>query len=115
MTTLRAAFKSFLEELPIVEIAKKIKSADEGQRLWPSQTTKNDNKFNFRADRGSKSKRWNSCYEIIFQANENADNKGGLENAATDNYRIIAKAVVNTGVVIDITEDALDSFDETNV
>ncbi|KZF25506.1 hypothetical protein L228DRAFT_280744 [Xylona heveae TC161] len=111
----KSAFKKFLDQMPFGKVVQKTKNAHRGQRLWPSQTSKNDKKYNFRADKGSKLP--DGRQEIIIQANKNADDKGVRESAQKDSHRIVAKVAVDP--VKDpqgdsINEDALNSFEENN-
>lgn len=109
----KSVFKKFLDALPVGKVVQKITSTERGQRLWPSQTSKNDKKYNFRADKGSTLP--DGSQEIIFQANKSADNTGVRKSAQENSHRIVAKVVVkpNSGTS-DITEDALKSFEENN-
>ncbi|CAE7021756.1 hypothetical protein P3342_004873 [Pyrenophora teres f. teres] len=69
----KSVFKRFLDALPIGKVAQKIANTERGQRLWPSQTSKNDQKYNFRADKGSTLP--DGSQEIVFQANKNAETR----------------------------------------
>ncbi|KAH7110054.1 hypothetical protein B0J11DRAFT_407956, partial [Dendryphion nanum] len=69
----KSVFKQFRDALPIGKVAKRIANTERSQRLWPSQTSKNDQKYNFRADKGSTLPV--GSQEIIFQANKNAQNQ----------------------------------------
>jgi hypothetical protein len=109
----KSVFKQFLEAFPVKKVAQKITSTERGQRLWPSQTSKNDQKYNFRADKGSTLP--DGSQEIIFQANKNAENKGVKKSAQEDSHKIVAKVAIKPeNGPSDITKDALKSFEENN-
>jgi len=109
----KSAFKQFLNVLPVDKVVQKLVNTERGQRLWPSKTSKNDKKYNFRADKGSTLP--DGSHEIIFQANKNAENKGVRQSAQEDSHRIVAKAAVNPDEGADnLAKDALTSFDENN-
>jgi hypothetical protein len=109
----KSVFKRFIDALPIGKVAQKIANTERGQRLWPSQTSKNDQKYNFRADKGSTLP--DGSQEIIFQANKNAENKGVRQSAQDNSHRIVAKVAIKPeNGASDITEDALKSFEENS-
>ncbi|KAI9702240.1 MAG: hypothetical protein M1820_006172 [Bogoriella megaspora] len=99
----KSVFKKFLDAMPF------------GERIWPSRTSKNDAKFNFRADKGSTLA--DGRKEVVFQANKNADDQGVRESAQTDSHKIVAKVVVDASgdpQGSNVNQDALESFDENN-
>ena len=111
----KSTFKKFLELMPFSEVVQKFQSTERGQRLWPSQTSKNDKKYNFRADKGSTLE--GGQQEVIIQANKNAEDKSVRESAQKDSHRIVAKVAVdpaNDQQGSKITKDALNSFEENN-
>lgn len=111
----KSAFKKFLAQIPLATVIQKAVNSGRGQRVWPSQTSKNDAKYNFRADRGSEL--GDGRVELIIQANKNAENKGVRESAQKDSHRIVAKVAVDpvkdpSGSSVE--DDALNSFEENN-
>lgn len=108
----KSIFKKFLEALPMSKASKKIVSTECGQRLWLSQTSKNDQKYNFRVDKGSTLPE--GSQEIIFQANRNAENKDVRQSAQHHSHKIVAKVAMKPDGPSDITDDALKSFEENN-
>jgi hypothetical protein len=111
----KSAFKKFLTQIPLDTVIQKAVNAERGQRLWPSQTSKNDAKYNFRADRGSELA--DGRVEVIIQANKNAENKGVRESAQKDSHRIVAKVAVDPASDpsgSSVEDDALDSFEKNN-
>jgi hypothetical protein len=111
----KSIFKQFLEVIPFGRVISKTNTADKGQRLWPSRTPKNDQKYNFRADKGATLP--DGRQEIIFQANKNAENKGVRQSAQEDSHRIVAKVAVDPkddAKTSDIVDDVLKSFEENN-
>ncbi|KAF2454105.1 hypothetical protein BDY21DRAFT_291855 [Lineolata rhizophorae] len=111
----KSTFKKFLEVMPFSKVVQKTKSTDRDQRLGPSQTSKNDKTYNFRADKGSMLS--DGGQEVIIQADKNADNKDVRESAQKDSHRIVAKVAVDPAKDLQcdsIIEDALKSFEENN-
>ncbi len=111
----KSVLKKFLNNLPLPTVIRKAVNAERGQRLWPSQTSRNDTQYNFRADRGSTLP--DGKVELIIQANKNAENKGVRESAQKDSHRIVAKVAVhpeNDPSGTSVYDDALDSFDQNN-
>ncbi|KAF2476200.1 uncharacterized protein BDR25DRAFT_277192 [Lindgomyces ingoldianus] len=64
-----------------------------GTASFPSRTPKHDATYNYRADRGADI--GDGKFEIIIQANKNADNKAVRDAANKDSHAIHAKAVVD--------------------
>lgn len=111
----KSIFKKFLEAMPFAKVIQKTTSTPKGQRLWPSQTSKNDTKNNFRADKGAVLP--DGRQEIIIQANKNAEDRSVRESAQRDSHRIVAKVVVDPEQDPDgdkLVDDALESFEENN-
>jgi hypothetical protein len=93
MTISKTVLERFLNKIPVGKVIEKAVNASRGQRLWPSQTSRNDQANNFRADRGSELS--NGKYEVIIQANKNAEDKGVRESADKDSHKIISKVVID--------------------
>jgi hypothetical protein len=111
----KTSFLKFVDLVPFDKVARKAKSTEKGQRLWPSRTPKNDQNYNFRIDKGSTLP--DGREEMIFQANKNAENKGVRESAQKDSHRLLAKVAVRPNEPADesvIKAEALDSFEENN-
>jgi hypothetical protein len=109
----KSVFKKFLSEIPLPKVIHKAVNTERGLRLWPSRTSKNDAKYNFRADKGSQLP--DGKVELVIQANKNAENKGVRESAQQDSHKIISKAAVdpiNDAQGHDVESDALKSFEE---
>ena len=83
---------AFAKAVPWAKAIKKAASASRGQRVYPSQTPKNDSKQNFRLDKGSEV---DGKHELILQANKNAEDNGVKEAAAKDSHAILAKVLVD--------------------
>ncbi|KAF2838745.1 hypothetical protein M501DRAFT_1004562 [Patellaria atrata CBS 101060] len=101
--------------MPKSTVIQKAVNTECGRCLWPSQTSKNDQKYNFRADKGSDLP--GGKVELIIQANKNAENKGVRENVQQDSHRIVAKVVVdptNDPSGSSVEDDALNSFEKKN-
>jgi len=86
------AVKEFEKGIPWGKVIKKVANADRGMRVFPSKTPKNDQKHNFRFDKGSKV---GDKHELILQANVNAKDPGVKAEAAKDSHKIWGKILVD--------------------
>ena len=84
--------ETFTKSVPWDKTVKKAVNAQKGQRLFPSKTAKNDEKLNFRVDKGSVI---GDKHELILQANKNAKDKSVREAAAKDSHAIVAVLLVD--------------------
>lgn len=90
-----------------------METTERGQRLWPSQNAKNDTKYNFRCDKGSTLP--DGRHELIFQANENAEDTNVRKAAVADSHAIVAKIAVKPEESEATVESmALESFTDNN-
>ena len=92
MTISNKAVETFAKGVPWSKAIKKAASTSKGQRIFPSQNTKNDQKWNFRLDKGSEV---DGKQELILQANKNAENKGVRDAAGKDSHAVLAKVLVD--------------------
>ena len=109
----KSVFKKFLQLVPLEKVIAKSKSADQGHRLWPSRTSKNDQKYNFRVDQGATLA--DGKQQMIIQANKNAENAGVKESAQKDSHRVVAMVTVdpeNDPSGSNVEDDALASFEK---
>jgi hypothetical protein len=84
--------KEFAKGIPWSKVIKKAANTDRGRRVFPSQTPKNDSKYNLRLDKGSIA---DGKHELILQANKNASDPGVKAAAAENSHKIWAKIVVD--------------------
>jgi hypothetical protein len=86
------AVKELAKGIPWSKVIKKVANADRGTRVFPSQTPKNDQKHNFRIDKGSKV---GDKHELILQADMNSKGPGIKAEAAKDSHKIWGKILVD--------------------
>ena len=101
--------------MPLTSVISKTAATPRGHRLWPPPNARDDQKYNFRADKGSELK--DGKQEIIIQANKNAENKGVRESAQKNSHKIVSKFPVdpkNDSKGSNVEKDALASFDKNN-
>ncbi|KJF60889.1 uncharacterized protein CIMG_12020 [Coccidioides immitis RS] len=105
--------KKFAEGVPWSKVIQKVANAERGTRIFPSQTPKNDEKYNLRFDKGSVV---GGKHELILQANKNAENAGVKAAAAADSHKIWAKILVDPENVDEkkAEADLIESFKETD-
>lgn len=110
----KSVLKDFVGAMPFAKVVKKLESTPFGHRLWPSQTSKNDENFNLRLDKGSTLP--DGRHEVIIQANKNAKNKSVRESAQKDSHVIVCKMAIDpkNPDELKMAEDAFDSFAENN-
>ena len=82
----------FLDKVPWAKVLQKARDTPKGNRVFPSQSSKNDASNNFRLDRGSDV---DGNPELVLQANKNAEDKNVKEAAQKDSHAILAKGVVD--------------------
>lgn len=82
----------FIDKVSWERVAQKAANTPKGQRLFPSRTPKNDSSLNFRLDKGADV---DGKYELVLQANKNAEDKKVREAAEKDSHAILAKALVD--------------------
>lgn len=70
------------------------RAKDRGDRLWPSRNSKNDSTLNFRLDKGSINSETGN-FEIILQANKNAEDLEVKKAAQKDSDAILGKVLVD--------------------
>lgn len=107
--------KKFASAVPWSNVTKKAENATKGQRLWPSNTTKNNQKYNFRLDKGADLP--DGKYEVVFQANKEAEDKKVREAASKDSHAILCKIALDpkTDPQGDsAAEDLLSAFKDEN-
>jgi hypothetical protein len=85
--------KKFASAVPWANVARKVENATKGQRLWPSNTTKNNAKYNFRLDKGADLP--DGTYEVILQANKEAEDKKVRDAANKDSHAILCKIALD--------------------
>jgi hypothetical protein len=89
----KSAFNDFRKSIDWKKVLKKGSSTPHGHRLFPSRTPKQDAAYNYRADKGADI--GNGKFEVIIQANKNAENKAVRDAANKDSHAIHAKAVAD--------------------
>ncbi|KAF4228719.1 hypothetical protein CNMCM6805_001902 [Aspergillus fumigatiaffinis] len=104
--------KEFAKGIPWSKVIKKAANTDRGRRVFPSQTPRNDSKYNLRLDKGSVV---DGKHELILQANKNAADPGVKAAAAEDSHKIWAKILVDPESPNDAKaeEDLIASFKST--
>lgn len=105
--------REFAQGLPWSKVIKKAANIERGQRVFPSQTPKNDSKYNLRMDKGFVV---GGKQELILQANKNAKDAGVKAAAAEDSHKIWAKILVDPENPDEeaAEKDLIESFKETD-
>ncbi|KAH9860429.1 hypothetical protein J1614_011760 [Plenodomus biglobosus] len=83
----------FAKSVPWSNVTQKAENATKGQRLWPSNTTINNQKHNFRLDKGANLP--GEKYEVILQANKEAEDRKVREAANKNSHAILCKIAVD--------------------
>ncbi|RYP57609.1 hypothetical protein DL769_009387 [Monosporascus sp. CRB-8-3] len=83
---------SFLKSVPFNKVVKKAQTASVGHRLYPSRTPAQDAHNNFRIDRGHEV---SGKFELILQANKNAEDTNVRKAAEKDSHAILAKGLAD--------------------
>ncbi|KKY20021.1 hypothetical protein UCRPC4_g04286 [Phaeomoniella chlamydospora] len=87
------AVKAFIDKVPWTKVSKKIASTTKGQRLWPSQTAKNDADLNFRIDRGADM--GGGKAELVLQPNKGAKDPKVKAVANKNSHMTLAKVTLD--------------------
>ncbi|KAK2810349.1 hypothetical protein FQN50_003080 [Emmonsiellopsis sp. PD_5] len=74
MSIPKGPLEKFIASFNAIRAKAKLAPENSGGRLWPTRTTKNDGKANFRGDQGSQYTNDPDTYDVNIQANRNALN-----------------------------------------
>ncbi|SMQ56368.1 unnamed protein product [Zymoseptoria tritici ST99CH_1A5] len=99
-STLKKAVKEIFEEISKTKSnLKRVLNMSEsgaGQRVFPPRTSKNDEKFGLRLDKGEPVQGKPGFIRLNLQANSNAKNNTIREMAQKDSHRVLASIDIDT-------------------
>ncbi|SMR62375.1 unnamed protein product [Zymoseptoria tritici ST99CH_1E4] len=99
-STLKKAVKEIFEEISKTKSnLKRVLNMSEsgaGQRVFPPRTSKNDEKFGLRLDKGEPVQGKPGFIRLNLQANSNAKNNTIREMAQKDSHRVLASIGIDT-------------------